>query len=76
MSGDSLQQLLLQVAAGGQRRSGNLCEEEGQGTAMYWTTGTGSDTMGRSLRSCCPRGFHDKGGPDVKNGKQLRQNNC
>jgi hypothetical protein len=53
----------------GRRRSGNLCEEEGQGTAKYWATGTDSDTTGRSLRSCCPRGCHGKEGPNAKNGK-------
>jgi hypothetical protein len=53
----------------GRRRSGNLYGEEREGAALYWATGTDRDTMGRSLRSCCPRGCHGKGGPNVKNVK-------
>jgi hypothetical protein len=38
----------------GRRRNGNLCEEEGQGTTVYWATGTDSDTMYRRdrVRQC------------------------
>ena len=48
MSGDTAASAVS--SSWGPRRSGNLCEEEGQGTPVYWATGTDSDTMGRKER--------------------------
>ena len=67
MSGDTAASAVS--SSWGPRRSGNLCEEEGQGTPVYWATGTDSDT-GQKSAFLLSRGYHGKGGPNVKNGKQ------